>query len=111
MRAHRGLVICLLALAFGGAGCAETKEEDATPGTTTEATQTTPEEVRSNVWERAYTECAGGSNKALAAKYRVDETPAAISAAVSASWRDRFDAGNDALPSGVEGCLQGMKSR
>lgn len=109
MRALRGLVICLLALTFGAA-CAETKQDDAASSNPS-ATDTTGAELRSAVWERAYTECASESSKDLAGKYRVERTPAAISTAVATSWKERFKAGDDVLKSGVEGCLQGMKSR
>lgn len=106
MRPLLGVVICLL-LAVFAVGCAE-NEDNAAPTT---SARTTPEELLSTVWERAYSECASEPKKDLAGKYRVDQTTAAVSAAVAAAWRERFGAGEDALASGVDGCLQGMKSR
>ena len=99
------LFACLLA-ALVLAGCAGS-DDDATP---TQPARTTNSEVANAVWERSYSECATEGLPALANKYNVDETIAAVSTAVATSWQKRFDAGDDTLANGVAGCRQGLQT-
>lgn len=104
MAAARFLACLLASLAL--AGCAATDDE-ATP---TQPARTTNSEVASAVWERSYSECATEPLPALAAKYNVEQTIAAVSTAVATSWQKRFDAGDDTIANGIAGCRQGFET-
>ena len=87
-------------------GCARGgDDEDATPA------RTTPDEIRLAIFERSYSECASYGVERLALKYRVDATPNQVALAVAESWRRRFRGGQDAVASGRDGCLQGLRHR
>ncbi len=97
----------------------ESSGADATTTATTEpdpyplATGTTPKEVQTAVFERAYSECASNDdNAALAAKYKTSDLSAeGVAAAVGRGWASYFKAGRDAVQDGRDGCLQGQRDR
>jgi len=99
------LSACLLA-ALALAGCAGSDDKSAA----TTPMRTTNSEVANAVWERSYSECATEGVPALAEKYHVEKTPAAVSTAVATSWQKRFGAGDDTIANGVAGCRQGLET-
>ena len=73
------------------------------------STEPTPESVQTLVFERAFGECASYDISRLAGKYKVAvETEANVAGAVALAWARQFDAGQDALADGRDGCLQGF---
>ncbi len=76
------------------------------------ASGTTPKEVQTAIFERAYSECATNDNAALAAKYKTSDLSAeGVAAAVGRGWASYFKAGRDAVRDGQDGCLQGQQDR
>ena len=94
----------VLALALAGCG----GDDDAST-TTVAPADTTPAELQTAVFERAYSECASTPLNLLAAKYNAQKNKKAVSTAVAEAWRRQFGAGNDALADGRAGCLQGFR--
>ena len=73
---------------------------------------TTPEQVQILVFERAYSECASTETELLASKYKSANTSSeGVAAAVGRAWASYFDAGQDAVTDGRDGCLQGQADR
>lgn len=106
-----------LALVIGGVSANRIADDD--PATTeVEATGTagpplstlpTPESVQTLVFERAYSECASYDIPRLAGKYNVAvQTKENVARAVAEGWARQFNAGQDALTDGRDGCLQGF---
>ena len=91
--------------------------DDSSPTTSTaaEATTapaaTTPTEVTRNVYERSYSECATDDVDQLAAHYRVNPEEGVIATKVARKWTEQFGAGDDAIESGEDGCLQGFREK
>jgi hypothetical protein len=76
------------------------------------STLPTPESVQTLVFERAFSECASYDISSLAGKYNVAvKTEENIARAVAEGWARQFDAGQDALADGRDGCLQGFSRR
>ena len=72
----------------------------------------TPENAKISVYERAYSECASTDLELLAAKYKVaDASKQRVAAAVGRAWASYFEAGQDAVGGGRDGCLQGISQR
>ena len=115
-----GLALVLL---VGGVSANRLADDDeaGTDAATTAATEpdpyplaagTTPKEVQTAIFERAYSECASNENAALAAKYKTtDLSPKGVAAAVGRGWASYFKAGRDAVQDGQDGCLQGQSDR
>jgi hypothetical protein len=108
MRLLRLLLIALLAAALVGCGGGSDDGDDAGAGT---PTATTPDELRSVVWERSYSECAMFDLASLAGKYRVEASREEVSEAVGRAWASQFNAADDAIASGRDGCIQGIDAR
>jgi hypothetical protein len=73
------------------------------------STKPTPEDVQTLIFERAFSECASYDVPRLAGKYNVAvETEENVARAVAEAWARQFDAGQDALVDGRDGCLQGF---
>ena len=73
------------------------------------STAPTPENLQTLVFERAFSECASYDIARLAGKYNVAvQTEENIAKAVAEAWARQFDAGQDALADGRDGCLQGF---
>ena len=73
------------------------------------STEPTPESVQTLVFERAFSECASYDISRLAGKYNVAvQTEENVAKAVALAWARQFDAGQDALVDGRDGCLQGF---
>jgi hypothetical protein len=76
------------------------------------ASSTTPEDVQTAVYERAYSECASTELALLASKYKAaDTTEQSVAAIVGRAWASYFKAGQDAVADGRDGCLQGISRR
>jgi hypothetical protein len=76
------------------------------------STGTTPADVQTAVFERAYSECASTELAALAEKYKASDTSEeGVAAAVGRGWASYFRAGPDAVQDGRDGCLQGQEQR
>ena len=76
------------------------------------ATGTTPENVQLTVYERAYSECASYEVERLASKYKAADTSAdGVAEVVGRAWASYFNAGQDAVQDGLDGCLQGQADR
>jgi len=101
------VVIAVLAL-----GCSTGDSEESSPSTTAPAAAPTPDNLKLAVFERAYSECASTEFEPLAAKYKVeDKTRSGVATAVGLEWVEFFGAGQDAVPDGRSGCLQGFDDR
>jgi hypothetical protein len=112
----------LLAVVLVVGGVSATRDDDGDSGTSVAAETTpaepdpyplgsspTPENVRISVYERAYSECASTDLELLAAKYKVEDTSKeGVAAVVGRAWASYFDAGQDAVGGGRDGCLQGF---
>lgn len=73
---------------------------------------TTPEDVQTAVYERAYSECSSTELALLASKYKVSDTSdKGVAAVVGRAWASYFKAGQDAVGDGRDGCLQGISQR
>lgn len=83
-----------------------------TAATTTEPVGPTSEAVKNAVFERSYSECASTDRAPLAGKYNLaDQKDATLATGVGRAWVKYFKAGDDALPDGRAGCLQGLEQR
>jgi hypothetical protein len=71
-------------------------------------TQTTPSDVRTAVFERAFSECGSESIAELAGKHNVARNTAAVSTAVGQFWAERFGGYADAAREGKLACLQSI---
>ena len=113
-----GLVLVLL---VGGVSANRLTDDDSPAEGTTAPTPTatdpyplssgtTPKDVQTAVFERAYSECASTELPALAAKYKTsDLSKEGVAAAVGRGWASYFKAGRDAVQDGRDGCLQGQE--
>jgi hypothetical protein len=77
-------------------------------GGDSDETQTTPSDVRTLVFERAFSECGSESLEELAGKHNVSRNTAAVSTAVAQYWAERFGGYEDAIRDGKRGCLQSI---
>lgn len=104
-------MLASLAAAAALAGCSQddSAESVTTAETAAELAPTTPESLRTQIYERGISECVDGSLTELAAKYKVKATEEAVVEAVSRSLVNRFDAGPDALDDARAGCKQGFE--
>ena len=76
------------------------------------SSSTTPEDVQTAVYERAYSECASTDLALLASKYKAaDTSEKGVAAIVGRAWASYFKAGQDAVADGRDGCLQGISRR
>jgi hypothetical protein len=76
------------------------------------ASSTTPEDVQTAVYERAYSECASTQLARLASKDKAaDTSKQGVAAIVGRAWASYFKAGRDAVADGRDGCLQGISRR
>ena len=116
-----GLALVLLVGGVSANRLADDDEQSSTDAATTATTEpdpyplasgTTPKDVQTAVFERAYSECASNDNAALAAKYKTTDLSAeGVAAAVGRGWASYFKAGRDAVQDGQDGCLQGQQDR
>jgi hypothetical protein len=72
------------------------------------AAQTTPADVKTAIFERAFSECGSETVKELAGKHNVAANSAAVSTAVAQFWADHFGGHADAVREAKLGCLQSM---
>jgi hypothetical protein len=91
-----------LACAAFVAGCGGGDDDDSAD------TLTTPSDVRTAVFERAFSECGSESVEELAGKHNVSKNSAAVSTAVGRFWAERFGGYEDAAQEGKLACLQSM---
>jgi hypothetical protein len=73
-----------------------------------EEAQTTPADVRTAVFERAFSECGSETLKELAGKHNVASNTAAVSTAVGQFWAQQFGGHEDAAREGKLACLQSI---
>ncbi|MBD0330088.1 MAG: hypothetical protein ICV64_08295 [Thermoleophilia bacterium] len=104
---QRGGILLLLAGALLAGGCAG---DDDGPDEAAPPFITTPSEIRTAVWERAYSECASNDLEILAGKYNTRQERGPVATAVGAGWAKSFGGGEDAAREGRAGCLAGFKS-
>lgn len=116
-------VVIAVLLLVGGVSANRLSDDEpaATEAATTTATETdpyplatgtTPTDVQTAIFERAYSECASTELPALAAKYKTSDTSKeGVAAAVGRGWASYFKAGSDAVQDGQDGCLQGQQQR
>ena len=108
-----------MGLVIGGVSANRIADDDSATTTEAEATGTadgpplstlpTPESVQTLVFERAFSECASYDVPSLAGKYNVAvQTKENVARAVAEGWARQFNAGQDALTDGRDGCLQGF---
>lgn len=106
----RGFTLALVVAALA-TGCSIGDSEQADSPTTT-AEPTTSAALKLTVFERSYSECASTDFELLVGKYKVaDTTRPGVASAVALAWIDYLQAGQDALPDGRSGCLQGFDER
>ena len=99
-------------LAVLALGCSTGDSEESSSTTTAPAAAPTPDNLKLAVFERAYSECASTEFERLVAKYKVaDRTRSGVSTAVGLEWVEFLRAGQDAVPDGRAGCLQGLEDR
>jgi hypothetical protein len=103
-----GALVLLLAIAALSAGCAESGGDDEPAAGPPPPAQTTSEAIRTAVFERAYSECATHPMVRLATRYDVDPNVDAVSKAVARFWTRQFKGGQDAIPVGVQACIDGF---
>jgi hypothetical protein len=72
------------------------------------AAQTTPANVKTAIFERAFSECGSETVKELAGKHNVSANSAAVSTAVAQFWAQQFGGHPDAVREAKLGCLQSM---
>ena len=116
-----GIVVLLLVGGVAADRLGEDDEPAATEAARTTATETdpyplsdstTPKDVQTAIFERAYSECASTELLALAAKYKTSDTSKeGVAAAVGRGWASYFKAGRDSVQDGRDGCLQGQAQR
>lgn len=111
------LVLLLVGISAGGSFNGGSEDEDTTaPGTTvvpvTLSTLPTPEAVQTQVFERAFSECASTDIESLRGKYRIARrSEEQVAIGVGIGWARFFKAGQDAIADGRDGCLQGFARR
>ena len=71
-------------------------------------TETTPSDIRTAVFERAFSECGSETIEELAGKHNVARNSAAVSTAVAQFWANQFGAHADAVREAKLGCLQSI---
>jgi hypothetical protein len=71
-------------------------------------TETTPSDVRTAVYERAFSECGSETIEELAGKHNVARNSAAVSTAVAQFWAEQFGGHEDAVREGKLACLQSI---
>lgn len=113
-----GLALVLLVVGISAGGSPDEPERSTTSAATTTPTQPeeeplstlpTPDSVQTLVFERAFSECGSYDLARLAGKYNVAvKTKETVALAVGEGWARRFDAGQDAVEDGRDGCLQGF---
>ena len=93
----------MLALACAAlvAGCGGGDDE-------AEPAETTPADVRTAIFERAFSECGSETIEELAGKHNVARNSAAVSTAVAEFWAERFGGYEDAIREAKLGCLQSI---
>jgi hypothetical protein len=72
------------------------------------AAQTTPDDVRTAIFERAFSECGSETIAELAGKHNVANNSAAVSTAVARSWAQQFGGHEDAVQEAKLACLQSI---
>jgi hypothetical protein len=72
------------------------------------AAQTTPADVRTAIFERAFSECGSETVKELAGKHNVPRNSAAVSTAVAQFWAEQFGGHADAVQDAKLACLQSL---
>jgi hypothetical protein len=72
------------------------------------AAETTPADVKTAIFERAFSECGSETVKELAGKHNVAANSAAVSTAVAQFWAEQFGGHADAVREAKLGCLQSM---
>lgn len=96
-------------------GTATTEAAETTPVETDPyplTTLPTPKDVQLLIFERAYSECASTEAELLASKYKAaDKSKQGVAAIVGRAWASYFNAGEDAVQDGLDGCLQGQRDR
>ena len=113
-----GLALVLLVVGISAGGSRDEPERSTTsaatstpiqPGEEPLSTLPTPENVQTQVYERALTECGSYDLARLAGKYNVAvQTEENVALAVGEGWARQFRAGQDAVEDGRDGCLQGF---
>jgi hypothetical protein len=73
-----------------------------------DSARTTPEEVRTAIYERAFSECGSESVADLAGKHHVAKNAAAVSTAVARFWAEHFGGREDAVREARLACLQSI---
>jgi hypothetical protein len=114
-----GIVVLLLVGGVAADRLGDDDEPAATEAAATAATETdpyplsdstTPKDVQTAIFERAYSECASTELAALAAKYKTSDTSKeGVAEAVGRGWASYFKAGQDSVQDGRDGCLQGQE--
>lgn len=111
---ERAAFVLVLAVLAVGCSSDEPSEQDAGPATTaaTASAPPTAENVKLAVFERAFSECATYDVARLSGKYKVAvKTKGNVATAVARGWTKFFRAGEDAIPDGRAGCLQGFRRK
>jgi hypothetical protein len=93
--------VLALACAALVAGCGGGDDE-------AEPAETTPADVRTAIFERAFSECGSETIEELAGKHNVARNSAAVSTAVAEFWAGQFGGHADAVREAKLGCLQSM---
>lgn len=91
-----------LACAAFVAGCGGDDGDDGA------SAQTTPDDVRTAIFERAFSECGSETVAELAGKHNVSKNSAAVSTAVAQFWAQEFGGHADAVREAKLACLQSM---
>jgi hypothetical protein len=107
MRRPLVLACLFVVLAVAAVGCMGGDDDDGSA----EPTATTPQSVKTAVYERSLSECFGQTVEQLARAYRVEPRQDTVATAVAARWVDRMNGEHDAVQSGRDGCLLGFQQR
>jgi hypothetical protein len=102
VRFFLGAGVVAFACAALVAGCGGDDGDDAAPA------QTTPADVRTAIFERAFSECGSETVEELAGKHNVSKNSAAVSTAVAEFWAQQFGGHADAVQEAKLACLQSM---
>jgi hypothetical protein len=95
--------VLALACAALVAGCGG-GDDDSAPN----PDETTPADVTTAMYERAFSECGSETIAELAGKHNVAKNSAAVSTAVALYWAEQFGGGEDAIREAKLGCLQSI---
>ena len=112
-----GMALLIIGISAGGSPDEPETTEAATTASTPPAeeplsTLPTPENVQTLVYERAFSECASYDVARLAGKYNVAvRNEESVAQAVGEGWARQFNAGQDAVADGRDGCLQGFRRK